>query len=208
MNAFIENTKALTVESQVSGSGTNSSISRLDFIKKLSLLTGVIITGCTPVRILLKSYPDKYDYDKEMCKQILDSFVLTVIPGANPEDPDLSRIFGDDYYKFSKYCGFFKSDLCSKSKKLFNIENFSKLTLQQRTKVVQSGLEDDPTTAKLYTGAIYMAQVSFYSCIYNDEKACEVIDFSGSYGFMDTDMFYNDCNKLLANEITFSGNYS
>ena len=23
-----------------------------------------------------------------------------------------------------------------------------------------------------------------------------------------TDMFYNDCNKLLADEITFSGNYS
>jgi hypothetical protein len=208
MKTFNELTKAQTVESQVLSSVIDTSISRLDFIKKLSLRTGVFITGCSPVRILLKSYPDKYDDDKKMCKHILDSFVLTVIPGANPEDPDLSRIFRDEYYKFSKYSGFFTSDLCSKSKKLFNIENFSKLTLQQRTKVIQSGLEDDPTTAKLYTGAIYMAQVAYYSCIYNDEKTCEVIDFSGSYGFMDNDMFYNDCNKLLGDEITFSGNYS
>ena len=208
MKTNIENMKSLGIDKQGSISGPCSNINRLDFIKKLTLLTGVIVTGCTPVRILLKSYPDKYEDDDEMCKQILDSFVLTVIPGACPDDPDLSRIFTDDYYKFNKYCGFFKSHLCSKSKNLFGVENFSSLTPQQRTRVIQSGLEDDSTTAKLYAAAIYMAQVSYYSCIYNDKKSCELIDFHGSYGFMNTDISYNDCRKLLADEITFSGNYS
>ncbi|GMR25392.1 MAG: hypothetical protein BMS9Abin39_0687 [Ignavibacteria bacterium] len=208
MNTNFENIKPPGTDQRASISSSSANISRLDFIKKLTLLTGVIITGCTPVRILLKSYPDKYDYDKEMGRQIMDAFVLTVIPGANPDDPDLSRIFNDEYYKFSKYLGFFISDLCSKSKQLFNIENFSNLTPLQRTKVIQSGLKDDSTTAKLYTGAIYMTQVSYYSCIYNDEKALELIDYNGSYGFMDADMFYNNSDKLLADEITFSGNYS
>ena len=208
MNTNNKNMKSLGIDQQVSISGSCTNISRLDFINKIMLLTGVIATGCTPVRILLKSYPDKYDDDKKMCRQILNAFVLTVIPGANSDDPDLCRIFNDDYYKFKKYCGFFTSDLCSKSKKLFNIENFSSLTLQQRIKVIQSGLEDNSTTAKLYAGAIYMAQVSYYSCIYNDNKSCELIDFQGSYGFMNTDISYNDSEKLLADEITFSGNYS
>lgn len=208
MNTFNEHTIEQKVDSQLRYSTANYSVSRLEFLKKLTLLTGAIITGCTPVRVLLKSYPDKYDYNKKMCKQILDSFVLTVIPGANLKNKNLCRIFHDDYYNFSSYRGFFISDLCSKSKKIFQNENFSQLSLKQRTKVIQYGLEDDSTTAKLYTGAIFMAQVSYYCCIYDDEKGCELIDFQGNYGFMNTDMYYKDCAELLADEITLSGNYS
>ena len=186
----------------------STSINRLDFIKKLTFLTGVLITSCTPVRVLLKSYPDRYDDDERLKRKILDAFVLTVIPGADSDDPDLCRIYSDEYYSFHKFCGFFVSDLCSKSKDLFGTENFHQLSISQRTKVIQAGLEDDATTAKLYAGAIYMAQVSYYSCIYNDEKAVELIDFHGNYGFMEAEKNYKNCTSYLANEITLTGNYS
>jgi hypothetical protein len=208
MNTFKENTKLQTAELQVRKSGTTSSMGRLDFIKKLALLTGAIVSGCTPARILLNSYPDMYDDDERLCRQILAAFVLTVIPGADPDDPDLYRIFNDEYYPFHKFCGFFTSDLCSKSKNLFGIDKFFKLSFDQRTQVIQAGLEDDSTTSRLYNAAIYITQVSYYGCIYNAEKSCELIDYQGSYGFMDTEMYHKDYNNILAYEITLSGNYS
>jgi hypothetical protein len=203
-----ENFRASSKEFDTLETSYHTNINRLDFIKKLSLLTSVIITSCTPVRVLLKSYPDKYEDNEKLQRKILNAFVLTVIPGANPSDPDLCRIFNDEYYPFHKFCGFFVSDLCSKSKDQFGTENFHDLSLRQRTQVIQAGLDDDSTTAKLYDGAIYMAQVSYYSCIYSDEKAVELIDFDGNYGFMEAQMYHKNHYSFMANEKTLTGNYS
>lgn len=208
MNTFNKNRWTQKSEPYVLSSGGFEFISRLDFIKKIVLLTGAIVSGCTPVRVLLNSYPDKYDDDKKLSRQILGAFVLTIIPGGNPDDPDLCKIFNDEFYPFYKFCGFFTSDLCGKSKKLFGTEKFFELSFNQRTKVIQDGLDDDVTTSRLYTSAIYIAQVSYFSCIYNDDKACSLIDFPNSYEFMETDMYYKDFNKMLADEVTSSGNYS
>lgn len=182
-------------------------ISRLDFIKKMVLLTGAITAGCSPVKILLNSYPDKYN-KVHLQKKIFKSFVTTVIPGAEKSETDLSRILLDDYYPFAKRCAYFTSDLCSRSRNLFNSENFDELSFEQRTKVIQSGLISDTLTKKLYTAAVYMVQVSFYCGIYDDEYGCKLIDFQGSYGFMEDEIYYSNCNSLLAKEITAEGNYS
>lgn len=207
MNTFNENIQAKETNLLASSSKDTKSINRLEFIKKLALITGAIVSGCTPVRVFLKSYPDKYDDDIKFSGQILDAFVLTVIPGANPDDPDLSRIFNDDFYPFHQFCGFFTSDLCKKSMKLFGNDRFFELTANQKTQVIQAGLEDDFTTSQLYTAAIYIAQVSYFSCIYNDDKACALIDYQDSYGFMNAEMYHKVYDKMLADEITLSGNY-
>ena len=133
---------------------------------------------------------------------------MAVIPGVDSDDPDLCRIFNDEYYPFYKFCGFFVSDLCSKSKELFGTQNFHHLSISKRTRVIQSGLDGDSTTARLYAGAIYLAQVSYYSCIYNDEKAIELIDFNGKYTFMEAEKHHKNHTSFLANEITLTGNYS
>lgn len=182
-------------------------IGRLDFIKKISLLTGVVIAGCSPVKILLKLYPERFD-DNDYKKKILSAFVTTIIPGADLTDPNICRIFSDHYYPFHKYCGFFVSDLCKKSKRRFYTENFHQLKLEERTSIVKEGLRDEFTTSRLYTAAIYISQVSFYSGIYDDDKGCELIDFEGRYGFMNTNTKIDKSKLQQANEITSYGNYS
>lgn len=185
-----------------------ANISRLDFLKKISFTFGVLMTSCTPVKILLNTHEDKYDDDTVLKNKILAAFITAVIPGADPEDADNYKIFCDEYYPFHKYCGFFVSDLCSKSEKLFGTEKFYDLSLEQRTEVIQAGLNDDSTTERIYTAAIFISQVSVYCGIYNDEKGCSIIDYNGSYGFVDAEMYYSDPATYLAAEMTSTGNYS
>jgi hypothetical protein len=183
-------------------------ISRLDFLKKISFSFGVLMTSCTPVNILLNTHDDKYDDDSILKTKILRAFVTAVIPGTDPNNPDICKIFCDDYYSFHKYCGFFVSDLCSKSQNLFGSECFYDLSIEQRTEVIQSGLEDDSITERIYTAAIFIAQVSVYCSIYDDEKGCNLIDFKGNYGFIDAEIYYRNPQVYLAEEITSTGNYS
>jgi len=190
-----------------SGQGNNRVISRNDFLKQIALVTGFIMTSCTPVKILLNSHDDKYDKDAYLKKKILEAFVTTVIPGADTNNPNLCTIFYDEYYPFYKYCGFFISDLCNKSKKMFGTECFYDLSLAERTEVIQAGLDDDSTTEKIYTAAIFISQVSVYCSIYDDERGCSLIEFPGSYAFIDTEMYYSDNYNYLAAELTSTGNY-
>ncbi len=195
------------VQMQSFASGKTNLIGRLDFIKKISLLAGAIATGCSPVKILLNLYPEIYN-DNKLKEQIITAFITTVIPGANPNEPNLCRIFSDNYYPFYKYCGFFVSDLCEKSKNHFGIENFHELNLWQRTEIIKEGLKDEFTTSRIYTAAIYITQVSYYCSIYDEKKGCELIDFEGSYGFLNVDNHFDKDKLKLANEITCHGNYS
>lgn len=183
-------------------------ISRLDFLKQISMLIGFVAVGCSPVRVLLKAYPKKFDADTLLVDQILRAFVVTVIPGAPDDDPNLTRIYSDEYYPFHSYCGFFVSDLSRRSADLYGDDRFDRLSAEQRTNVIEDGLRADATVARLYRAAIFMAQVSFYAGIYDDEKGCPLIDFHGSNsGFTLDEMCYPDCSSLLAHECTKYGNY-
>lgn len=184
-----------------------NSIGRKEFIKKLSLLTGFFLASCTPLKVILKSYPDQFD-EVDRKEEILKAFVTTIVPGADIKDINICKIFNDEFYGFNKFCGFFVSDLCDKSQEMFNKADFHKLSIDQRTRVVQAGLEDDSTTSKLYTAAIYMAQVSSYCSIYDDEKGCKLIGFAGNYGFMETEFTSKDFSSFLAEEVTLTGNYA
>ncbi|MBI1805068.1 MAG: hypothetical protein HY033_08920 [Ignavibacteriae bacterium] len=183
-------------------------ISRLDFIKNLSLLSGLLVAGCTPLRILLKQFPEEFKTNNELIDTMLRAFVVTVIPGAPFDDPNLTRIYTDDFYPFHSYCGFFVSDPSKRSEELYGTERFEQLAFDQRTKVIQGGLQADATLARLYAGAIFMAQASFYGGIYDDEKGCPLIDFHGTNsGFSADEMFYPDGRSFLACEVTQTGNY-
>src|SRR5690606_3960313 len=193
-------------ETEVTKPGTR--ISRLNFLKWASLLTVSVLTGCSQIKYLTGSYPDKYKIDSDKNDFILRSFVITVIPGADENDPDLTKIFNDDYYSFKSFCGFFISDLCSKSKELFGTEEFHLLNETKRTFIIEQGLNDGAMMKRLYTAAIVMAQVSYYSGIYNPDAGCKLIDFPGTNSsYSEDEMFYQDTAKYFANEITNNGNY-
>jgi len=149
------------------------------------------------------------DSDEKLIDSILRAFVVTVIPGAPIDDPHLTRMYSDEFYPFHSYRGFFVSDLCRRGEDLYGTERFDQLSLEQRTKVVQDGLDADATTSRLYRGAIFMAQVSVYGSIYDDENGCSLIDFHGANsGFTPEEMCYRDNSPFLAGEITQDGNYS
>lgn len=184
-------------------------ISRADFLKRLGLLTGVALVGCSPMEILFKAYPKKFDDDTALVDRMLRTFVVTVLPGAPIDDEHLVRIFTDSYYPFYQHCGFFVSQLAQRSEDQFGTERFDLLTLEQRTCVVQDGLQADETVRRLFRAAIFMAQISFYAGIYDDERGCQLIDFEGSNnGFTPDEMYYANNQAYLARELTGNGNYA
>lgn len=183
-------------------------ISRRFFLGQIAAASATFVAGCTPVRILLKSYPKKFDKENQLVDTMLRAFVVTIIPGAPVDDENLTKIYSDTFYPFHKYCGFFVSDLSDRSKNQFGNEKFDQLSLEQRTAVIEDGLGADGTTARLYRGAILMAQISFYGGIYDDEKGCPLIEFEGSNeGFEKEEMCYSDSSSGLAQEISKNGNY-
>ncbi|HYQ87093.1 MAG TPA: hypothetical protein VES59_07625 [Bacteroidota bacterium] len=184
-------------------------VSRLSFLKQVSVILGLAVSGCSPLRILFKDYPRKFDDDLGLRESALRSFVTTVIPDAAPDEPDLVRIYGDPFYRFHPYCAFFVSDLSRRSSDLFGTEEFNRLAPEQRTAVIENGLDADATIARLYRGAILMAQASYFGGIYDDVKGCPQIDFHGSNpGFTERQMYYPNASVFLASETTIDGNES
>jgi len=182
-------------------------VSRLSFLKQLSVILGVAVSGCSPLRIFLKDYPRKCDDDPRLRESTLRSFVTTVIPGAAIDEPNLARIYSDPFYPFHPYCGFFVSDLAARSSDLFGTDEFSRLPPERRTAVIEDGLRADATTARLYRGAVLMAQASYFGGIYDDVKGCALIDFPGANrGFTEREMYYPNASLFLADEATVDGN--
>lgn len=185
------------------------SLSRRLFLTELSALVAGAVIGCTPLRILLKSYPKKFDKDRDLEDRFLRAFVVTIIPGASREEPHLSRMFNDGYYPFHTYRGFFVSDLAQRSRLMFGHEDFDQLSQSERTRVVQSGLEADATTARLYRGAILMAQVSYFAGIYDDQRGCPLIEYYGpDSAYSGHEMYYSNASQYLAQEATPTGNFN
>ena len=72
---------------------------------------------------------------------------------------------------------------------------------------IQDGLASDKITQKLYQGAIFLVQVSYYSSIYDDQVGCALIDYDGRYrGASRDQMVYADADSYLASTVTSDGN--
>ncbi|MCX8106227.1 MAG: hypothetical protein N3D80_10205 [Ignavibacterium album] len=184
----------------------NKQTSRRDFLLKISTLVSTSLIGCSQLRILVKDYPKSFDEDIKSADNELKNFVLTIIPGADENDQNTIRIFRDEFYGFNKYVGFFISDLCSRSKMLFNQEKFSSLTIFQKEEVINSAIDDDSLINKIYTAAIFMSQVSVYCSIYEDGKISSLLDSVEKYSFNNVETIESK-ELYLATEMTSNGNY-
>lgn len=183
-------------------------VNRREAVRRLALLAaGVAATGCTPLRVVLRLYPDEFDSQPEMMDRVLRAFVVTVIPGAPIEDPQLVRAYYDPYYPLAKYTDFLASDLSRRAEQRFGTAAFDRLTVDERARVIQDGLEADRITARLYNGAIFLAQVSFYGGIYDDAKGCSLIGFEGRYRFRGVDAItHPEPERFFARSISSDGN--
>ncbi len=184
-------------------------ISRRDVMKRFGILAVGLAVGCTPLRIVFHAYPEVFDDDPDLLDKVMRSFVATVIPDGPIADPDLARIYTDTFYPFAPHAAYFAADLCRRSRSLFGVDRFDALNLAQRTKIIQHGLAGSAITRRLYNGAVFMAQISFYSGIYDDEKGCPLIGFEGRYRIRPLEeLTYPDSETYFAAHSTRDGNYA
>jgi hypothetical protein len=184
-------------------------VTRRDALRRLGILTAGVASACTPLRIVLHDYPRSFDEDAACGERVLRAFVLTVIPEAEASNPNLARAFSDPDLHYAPYRGFFVSDLCRRAEARTGAATFERLSLAERTAVVQDGLQADATTARLYTGAILVAQASYYAGIYDDRRGCPLIGFDGTYQFRGlAAITYPDPERFLSWSATPDGNWA
>lgn len=183
-----------------------SPIARREALRRLGALTAGLASACTPLRIVLHDYPSAFD-EEAASERVLRAFALTVIPEADPHDPNLLRAFRDADLRFAPFRGFFVSDLCRRSAVRTGAAAFDRLSQAERLAVVQEGLAADGTTQRLYNGAILVVQASYYGGIYDDTRGCALIDFEGAYQFRGiAAVTYPDPERFLSWPLTADGN--
>ncbi len=177
--------------------------------------TGVQASSFAPaavlsaVRMIANLYPRRFRADLGLRDRILRAFVVTVIPGADEVDPHLVRMYSDTYYPFYPYTGYLVYDLARRSRVLWGTEAFNSLDPERRTAVVENALSGDETTARLYRGAMLMAQVSYFAGVYDPDHGCALIDFPGkNNGFPREAITYPDAWRYLGEETSTDGNPS
>ncbi len=185
-------------------------VSRREALGRLAALTGgVVLVACTPLRIVMHLYPEDFDQQPELVDRILRAFAVTILPAAGRDDPNLVRAFYDEQYPLAKYACFLAADLCRRSYDRFGEDAFDELTAARRTTIVQDALAAGWTTTRLYTGAIFLAQIAFYGAIYDDENGCPAIGFEGRYRFRGIEATtYPNAERYLAQASTANGNPS
>lgn len=184
-------------------------ISRRQALRRFSVVAAGLAVACTPVRVLVNAYPQAFDDDDELVDRVLRAFVITVIPGAPSDDPDLVRAYTDPVYPFAEYAGFFAADLSRRAARRFDGRRFEQLTAPERTAVIAEGLAADGTTRRLYNGAVVLAQIAFYAGIYDDKKGCALIGFDGGYRWHPAmDMTHPHPERFVSRALTGDGNYA
>ena len=157
------------------------SMTRREALKAIGLFGGVaLVSGCTPVRIGLGLFPTKFKEDDNLVRPVLAALADTIVPGSGLDEASLCRPFYDDRFPLAEYRGFLASDLCQRAWIEGRQRRFDQLGLAARVRVVESALKSDGTTRKLYTGAIFLTQIAFYTGFYGD-VGCPTIDFAGRY---------------------------
>jgi hypothetical protein len=183
-------------------------ISRRQLLQQLGLIAAGLAAACTPVRVLVNAYPQRFDDDPVLVDRVLSAFVTAVIPGAAAGDPDLTRAFTDRDYPFAPFAAFFAADLERRARARFG-EAFERLSPAARTALIADGLAADATSRKLYSGAIALAQIACYAGIYDAKKGCTLIGFEGGYHFPPlADITYPEPTRFLAAALTPDGNYA
>ncbi len=181
---------------------------RRNMIKAGMAASLALLWGCTPLKIVFKAYPKDFKNDDELVRNCLSAFVETIIPGVEDSKDKGLMVFYDDYFPLAKYRGYFVYDLCHRAQSIFREISFISLNDIQRTSIVEEGEKDNKVTGKLYRGAILLTQIAFFSGIYDSAEGCSLIGFPGSnYGYQPSEIYYENIECYLAEELTLDGNY-
>jgi len=127
-----------------------------------AVLSAVGGAACAPTRILLGAYPSEFKGHSARTQATLAAFVCTVEPGASPDPARTALTLQDPYYPLARYAAYLASDLDGRANRGYHC-SFAALSCAERAAVVASGLAAGGVTGKLYSGAIYLAQIAVYA---------------------------------------------
>ena len=182
-------------------------MTRRGFLGAMTVMLGGVLAGCSTLSLVLGTYPDKYDHDGNLREFMLAMFACTIIPDAQPDEPNLTRVFNDDFYPFHEYSGYFLSVLAGTSEDLYGHDAFHLLDQDGRTRVVEECLAKGGPAGRLTTTAVFMAQFSYFGGIYDDDRGCSLIEFPGANdGYRPNTMNRHEISKHMAREMTLGGN--
>lgn len=183
-------------------------VNRRQVLGRLGVLAaGLTAVACTPLRIVMHIYPEDFDQQPELVDRILGAFARTVIPGVEGAAARVVRAYHDPTFPLGSFTSFLAADLCRRSAACYGTDAFDRLGLTERTRLVQDVLAEGGTAARLYGGAVFLAQVAFYGGIYDDDEGCPAIGFEGRYRFRGIDATtYPEPERFLARQLTRDGN--
>jgi hypothetical protein len=141
--------------------------------------TGLV--GCPPLRIGLQAYPDEFKSDAAGTRgATLEAFVSVVVPGSSCA-PATVRLMLDSWYGFAPYAGYFASELHRLAMRRHG-QPFAALRPQEQHGIITEGLEAGGLTARLYTGAVFLAQVTTLAGVHDDAIGSPLLQFPGATG--------------------------
>ena len=155
-------------------------ITRRQLLCRAGVFAAALATGCTPLRLALHADPEPFRGEGGVTDRALAAFVRSVAPRATGSAEELARVFADPAYPFARYRAFFAADLCRRAQDRFGTNRFDSLTEDARARIIEDGLHGDAVARRLYSGAIFLAQVAVYAGIYDDGRGARAINFDGA----------------------------
>ena len=181
---------------------TVQSISRRQALGVLTSASALALGACSPLVRFSIPRPRVLEIDR-----VLHAFVATVVPGSG-DSPELIRPFGDPFYSFAEWRSWFASDLCRRASRCGQ-PTFDLLTPRDRTAIVSAGLTSDAVTQRVYTGALFLAQVSAYVPLYEERGPSRLLGFDGAHRFRGlAAVTYPNPEAFLAASCTLDGNWN
>jgi hypothetical protein len=165
------------------------------------LASMAIASSCMPMKII-------FNTGKELEKNYqttLRAFTEVIIPEAQADEPGLTDVFYDEYYPFLKYIRILSEDLDKVSKKEYQTDCFSDLSLTRRTEIVDRRMTKYGISSAVYLAAVYLIQLSYFTGIYNPDKGCDLIGFQCEDQVTDS---YEDIAYFEGDPATPDGNPS
>jgi len=179
--------------------------SRRQALRLLSAGLGTLATGCTPIRVLLNDAPAPFHDDDAVAEPVLRAFVATVVPGVTADRPGAARVFFDSYYPLAAHRAWLAADLVTRARRRFH-RSFIQLAEPQRADIIASGLNAGGVTARVYTGAVFLAQIAVYGGLVEADGSCPVIGFAGPAGLVPpAQQSYPDPARFLPDARTRTG---
>ena len=164
------------------------------------------LAGCTQMRIGLGAYPKEFKSDAAGRRvATLEAFASVVAPGQTPVAACI-RMMLDPWYGFAAYAGYFTSELNRVAQRRYG-RSFPGLRPEEQHAIVAAGLAGGGVTARLYTGAVFLAQVASLAGVHDDAAGSPVLQFPGATGMLHAQTGHHpDAAAFRASPVSFDGN--